>query len=325
MALDPLLLGTEHTRIDEPANRYGHPLYGWVAGTLSLGRFVALPYVLVVLSILGIAAAGFAGSRLASALGMSPWLGLAAGLNPGLVYSVTVDTTEAFAAGLMMAGLLGWVIGRRAIAAVLIALLCFAKEPLLAVPVGLAAWELVRLLRGAPRGEVGRRLLLLAPGPLLYAAWYGYVRIALGAFPFEQAPDRLTLPFVGWLDTFRMAAQLATGGFFEMQSGQAAVPLLAVTLGAILVGIVAALRFRTPLDPISLLSGALLLCLGWLPLLYPKDLVRIGAFWLLLLPYVLLAPRRGAATTPADGPAGPGGPAEAAVLSPESSGTGTGR
>jgi hypothetical protein len=32
-----------------------------------------------------------------------------------------------------------------------------------------------------------------------------------------------------------------------------------------------------------------MLCLGWLPLLYPKDMIRISSFVLLLAPFVLAA------------------------------------
>jgi hypothetical protein len=295
MAVDPLALGDAHTRIDAPANRYGHPAYAWASAILSLGQQQLLPVALLLVGLTSLFLAAVALSDLAAALGLSAWLGLAVAFNPGLIYAITADTAEAFGAALLAASLLAWVLRRRLLAAILIVPLCFAKEPLLAVPVGLGAWELLRLLPDRLRPvaispnsvrDTARSLAALAVGPLLYVGWNAYVHTRFGVFPFEQGLDRLSLPFTGWADTLSRASQLSTQGYGEMQVGQAMVPMLAVLFVAIAVAAVVALRSRTPVDTVYLFSALLVLCLGWLPLLYPKDMIRIASFVLVLVPFV---------------------------------------
>jgi hypothetical protein len=296
MALDPLALGDAHTRIDAPANRYGHPAYAWTAAIVSLGQQKLLPVALLLVGLAALYLAAVLLSDLASALGLTPWLGLAVAFNPGLIYAITADTAETFGAALLAASLLAWITRRRLVAAVLMVPLCFAKEPLLAVPVGLALWELVHALperlrpasmTASPAGDFARSLAALAPGLILYVAWNLFVHTRFGVFPFEQGLDRLSLPFTGWADTLSRASQLSTQGYGEMQVGQAMVPLLAVLFVVIVVGSVVALRLRTLVDAVFLFSALLMVSLGWLPLLYPKDTFRISAFVLLLLPIVV--------------------------------------
>jgi hypothetical protein len=298
IALDPLAVGQPHTLIDQAAGRYGHPAYAWAAAIVSLGQQRLLPWALLAVGLVSLFVAGLATSDLAVLLGWTPWLGLAVALNPGLIYAVSADTSETFGAALLMVTLLAWLSGRRRIAAILLVPLCFAKEPLLAVPAGLAIWEVVEWLRHRmPAGELRRRLLLLVPGPLLYLGWLIWVRAQFGLFPFQEGTDRIGLPLASWADTLSRAATLALGNFGQMQVGQAGVALLAVVFAGVVIGILAGLRFRTPIDPIFLLTGLLTLTLGWVTLLYPKDMIRIMSFAFLLWPFVLLGRRQPGATT----------------------------
>src|SRR5690349_10630422 len=52
IARDPLLLGDEHTKIDQPAYRYGHPFFGWAARAMSLGDDRAVPGAMLLLSLI---------------------------------------------------------------------------------------------------------------------------------------------------------------------------------------------------------------------------------------------------------------------------------
>ncbi len=292
IAVDPFATGAAYQLLDRAPYRYGHPAYGWLAGILSLGQLELLPLALLVISLAGMFVAGVASSRLWSTFGWSAWGGLAVALNPGLVYAVTVDTTEAFGAALMMAALLAWAKRRFWLGAALLAVLCFTKEILILVPVGLLAWESIRAVGGRSDGDYRRRALLLLIGPVLYAGWYLYLDSRFGEWPYQQGTDILSLPLVGWLDSFRRAASLAQGVGDAAQVGQAAVALLTVALGAILLGMVRALRLRSLVDPMYLLMAGLILCTGWLAIMYPKDLIRTVAFVGLLLPLVLVDPRR---------------------------------
>jgi hypothetical protein len=90
------------------------------------------------------------------------------------------------------------------------------------------------------------------------------------------------------------AVDLGLPGGEGYQLGYAAVPLLASTLGILLIASVVALRLRTPIDPIFLLIAGVVLSSTYLVILYPKDLLRTMAIPLVLMPAVFAARRTGA-------------------------------
>ena len=134
--------------------------------------------------------AGAAASLLARAVGWTSWGGLAVALNPGLVFAVNVDTSEPLGAALLLLGLAAYVRGRRGWALGLLAALCLVKEPLVLVPLAIAAWELWRTRR---------------PPIVALAVVPGRAVVGLRADPPRQVPvagresERLTAPFMGWL------------------------------------------------------------------------------------------------------------------------------
>ena len=292
IALDPVATGQAHSLIDQAAYRYGHPGYGWIAGALALFDPRQLPLMLLVISLASFFVAGFAAGRVAELLGYSGWLGLVVALNPGLVFAVVNDTSEAFGAALLLATLWAWLSGRYRLAGFLIIGLCFAKEPLLLVPLGLAIWEAITLLRGADRRTWFGRTAVLVPGPALYAVWVLWLHSVFGVWSFaEGVALSLPVPFVGWIETFRMSASMAAGGFDAMQIGEGTLPIQVVSLVLIVLGLFRAARLRSPIDMAYLLVGLLTCYLTWWQVLYPKDLIRSLAFIWVLLPFVLLAPR----------------------------------
>jgi hypothetical protein len=292
IALDPIANGTAHDLIDRAAYRYGHPAYGWFARLVSLGRVELLPLALVALGLFGMFAAAALFSRLWTGLGLSPWGGLTVAFNPGLIYAVTVDASEPIGAALLGASLLAWMRNRIQTAGALMVVLCFVKEQLILVPVGLLVWETLRVRTGTTTPAVyrGRAAILLA-GPLIYGVWYAQLHSLFGLWPFEQGQDILSFPLVGWLDSLKRASALATTQGDAAQIGQTAVPLLVLALAAVLLGVGRAVRMRSFLDPVYLIVAALVLCLGWLALMYPKDLIRALSFLGLLLPAVVADPR----------------------------------
>jgi len=303
IARDPIARGTAHELIDRAAYRYGHAGYGWLAWLASAGQPRAIPVALLVLGLAGAGVAAFAGSSLARNFGWSGWWGLLVALSPGLVFAITVDTAEPVAAAFLALGLLGWAQKRWRFAAVWFAAACLTKEPLLVVPVGLAFWELVELGRGRATEGSGRRIALLAIGPVLFAAWYIYLRSTFGVWPFRQeAQDYLTFPYAGWLDSIRKASEFARGPFFGMQVGSAAVALLAVWGAALTIGLIRARRIRTFVDPAFILMAFTILSLNWLGVLYPKDLIRESALTMLVLPLAIAGRRTLAQSTEPPGP-----------------------
>jgi hypothetical protein len=293
IARDPLALGDEHTLIDRAAYRYGHAGYGWLAWLASGGgRPAAVPAALLGLNLLGMAVAAFGASRLSREFGWSGWGGLAVAFNPGLIGPVTFDTSEPVGIAVLVLALLAWKRERLGLAAVGLAVLCLMKEPYLLVPAGLLLWEGIRWLRGGSWKVLLNRVPVLALGPAAFAVWYLYLRSRFGHWPFTENPDFFTAPFAGWLDTFRQAAGLGLGGYYEMQSGAGTIPLLALVAAMLIVGLVRALRLRTWLDTIFILFFILASMLNWLALLFPKDMPRELVVPFLLLPAVLATPKR---------------------------------
>jgi hypothetical protein len=222
--------------------------------------------------------AGIGASALAVSLGWTAWGGLAVALNPGLVFSVNVDTTEPLGAALLVFGLVAQRSRRPTLAFVLFAALCFVKEPLVLVPLAIAAWEYWR----------SRRPPWLALSVVPAALWWLYLRVHLGAFPFGQGTERLTAPLLGWARALSAAAaQSWNPGVDTAQLGQAAVPLIIVVGLLILVAAIRALRLRTTVDVALLVLAALYACGSTNAFQYPKDLIREPALVLLLVPFVL--------------------------------------
>jgi hypothetical protein len=288
IATDPLARGVEHALVDAPAYRYGHVAHGWMAGVLSLGSEGALPFALIVLGILAMVVAAYAGSRLAVLLGLTPWLGLAVVVNPGLLYALTVDTPETTGVAVMALALIAWFRGRVWTAAALMVLLCLIKEAFVFVPIGLGIWELVEASRRGRDKELDRELTfrigILALGPLSLLAWFVYLHSTLGVWPFMEGPANLAAPIVGWAETLRLAAQQAQGP--EFQVGAAGLPILIAVGMGLIAGIFKASKMRSPVDPIFMMSAGLIFCLSWLALLYPKDLIRNISALVFLAPYL---------------------------------------
>ena len=294
IARDPFATGEEHRLIDAAAYRYGHAGYGWLAGALSLGRASFVPFALPLLSLAGMGVAAAAASSIASKLGWTGWAGLFVALHPGLIYAVTVDTSEPVGAAILALALLAWLRGKWKLAIPLLAGLCLVKEWFVLVPAGLGLWETVQWLRGRRSKDLLQRLVWLALSPGAFVLWYLYLRARFGRWPFADFPDPrglLQLPLSGWIETLELGARMANGAGDGAQLGQVSVPLL-ITMGALIFfAMVRALRFKTPIDAVYLMFLPFVFTFRWWGLLYPKDLLRELAIPLALVPAVAIAPR----------------------------------
>jgi hypothetical protein len=232
-------------------------------------------------------------SRLAVHFGRTPWGGLLIAASPGLLYAASVSTTECVAAALISLTLLAWVRGRIGLAGIGLVLMCLTKEQYVVVPIGLAVWEYVRARRvGAWPDRIGDRAFVLAAGPLALAAWYLWVHTRLGVWPSSYEDGNIGAPFVGWIETFRRATDLAAGDFWQSQIGTTSTPLLIATAVVLVAAFVRSLRLRTPLDAIVLGLVAITACMGYLTLLLPHELVRNPSITLLLaISALLVRPR----------------------------------
>jgi hypothetical protein len=309
IARDPFLKGRAHTLIDEPAYRYGHPLHGWLAGVLSLGQARAVPAALFALSLIGMALAGWAVSRLAVQFGRTPWAGLVVAVSPGVLYSVTVDTTEALGVALLAMTLLAWTERRYLLATLLIVLICLDKEQYVTVPLGLAIWELVQAhRRRAFPDRAWIKTLAVVTGPLVLTGWYLYVRSQLHQWPWTYGSGNIGAPFAGWRETLRLASTITNGSFEQAQIGNLT-PVVLIAIAVVLaVATVVALRVRSIVDLPFLGMVVITSMQGWRTLLYPHELFRTTAITVLFAIAVLaISPgsrdvRRRAADPPVESP-----------------------
>ena len=295
IALDPLALGEEHELIDLPGARYGHPLYGWVAGFLSFGDPRLVPDAMLAINLISIAVLAAAVSLLAKDLGWSPWAGLLVPMNPGLIYAITVSTSEVLGNCLMVLALLAWFRRRLTIASFLLIFLCLAKEPYVLVPASLFLWELIKWVKGQRSPDMWERLTLVSLGPIALLIWEVHLRFALGFWAFEEDFFVLSVPFVGWAETMVQSAVANNGiDFNQYQIESAVVPIL-IPLGvAMVAAVIYAGRLRTPIDLIVIGMVLLNFSLTWLNLFYLKDLIRQMSTIFLLLPAAFAGVRAGA-------------------------------
>lgn len=295
IARDPLALGTEHELIDLPGARYGHPLYGWLAAVFSLGDPSLIPFVLVGINLLAFAALAAAVSLLAKDLGWTPWAGLIVTMNPGLIYAITVDTSEVVGNLLMVLVFLTWFRGKRWIAGGLLIALCLAKEPYVLVPAALFLWELFQWWNRRPAADMWKRLGILTLGPIALLAWEVHLRFAFGFWAFEEDFFVLSIPFVGWAETLTRSAVANNGIDFNQFQIESAVAPILIPLGVVMVAAaVCAGRLRTPIDLVVIGMVLLNFSLTWLNLFYMKDLIRQLSTIFLLLPYAFAGVKPGA-------------------------------
>jgi hypothetical protein len=267
---------------------------------LSFGSAVVSPVIVSVTVLVvspgantSVAVAAACGSLIAARFGWSPWWGgLLIAFSPGLIFSVTADTSEPMALALMGLLLLAYMNERWVWVGVLSVLACLTKEPLVALAVGLVVWERLRARRGRGAPDRAIRMFAVALGPIALIAWTVYLQRRFGVWPSSPTAALGSLPpLLGWIDTFARAAELARRGSDPMQIGTAALAILPAVGGAMVVGVIKAFRLRTFLDVLFLLFALMVFSLNWLQLLNPKDLIRLIVIAAALLPAVLVQPR----------------------------------
>ena len=139
IALDPV---GARTYLDNSSYRYSRPVYPLAARALALGRAGAVPWVLLLLGIAGIAAGTFACAAMVQRERISPWYGALYGLYSGLFVAVTRDLAESLAYGLAALALLAYGRdGRRLLpAALLFGAAGATRESTLLFPIAIAVW-----------------------------------------------------------------------------------------------------------------------------------------------------------------------------------------
>jgi len=312
IALDPLAQGQAHTLIDQAGYRYGRPMHGWLAASLSLGNPRYVPEALLLLSLIGLGAGAYLASRLCVQFGRTPWGGLAIAMSPGLLFAATVSVTETMGAAITIGVVFAWM--RRAPAwllAILAVLLCLYREQLVLVLLGIAGFELIDHVRDRRRLQRtdGLRLLALAAGPVALVCWLAYVYAQFGSMLAPADPGNVDMPLMGWLEAFRWAFWLQHAGSLDQQQmGSTAPPMLIAIAVLLLAALWAARNLRSPVDGVLIMQVVLMAVLSWRTLVFPHELYRIPALSVLVALGVLLlgAPARPGGTLSPRGDTQPG-------------------
>ena len=291
IAIDPLGTGRVHRDFDSAAYRYGHPLYGWLGWLASAGRGRAVPAALATIGLLSMLAA----AALASSLGRG-LEGLFVALNPGLLYAAAHDLAEPLCAALVLGAFVARSRGRRATALTCFALLPFAKEPLVLVPLAVAAWGLLRRRTTAADAAMTAATVLPAVG------WWIWARIHFGASFLSVGDTVIQSPLAGWRRALLDAGvnSYSTTGSAN-QLGETTVVLVVALGGLLLVATILALRLRSALDASFVPIVAVLACLSPAATVNPRDLLRVTSVAVALVPFVV---SRGGSGSASAAPAG---------------------
>jgi hypothetical protein len=179
--------------LDVPAYRYQHILYPLLARFLALGNADAIPWALIGINLICVAALTFLAGELIAVRGGNRWAALLFGLWFGVILGVRLDLSEPLA--LLLVAIALWIAGpqldrRIAPAALLLALAMLAKETVVPFLLGWVVWLILQ-------GKIGKAAwIALAMAPYLaLQVWLwkvfgspGLGSGGAGATPFEVIP-----------------------------------------------------------------------------------------------------------------------------------------
>jgi hypothetical protein len=203
IARDPTLAHPDIYRTrSEAAYREQRPLFGELGWIVSLGNPDRVPVALAVLSVLSTAFAVTALGVVLGRRGISEFFALGLFALPGVLVIVYDMMPELLQLGFLTVGLLAWEATPRRRshwAIVAFTLAALTRESSLLVPLVLMVFELPRI-----RTRTARSVQLLAIPFIVYAGWITFVRVRVGAWPFDSPSRNLTVvPFEGLVRALR--------------------------------------------------------------------------------------------------------------------------
>jgi hypothetical protein len=180
--------------------RIGYPILAWV---FSAGQHQVVPFVLVAINLVCVAAMAFLGGMFARDAGRHALWGLAFAAYFGLVISVGRDTAEPLAEACMLGGLLAYRRNKLVLSACLFAVGAITRETILFAPAAIAVTRLVAMARRRARPGLAD-LTWIVP-----ACAYGILELAVhfvvkGKFPLLANGQRnLATPFTALVDALK--------------------------------------------------------------------------------------------------------------------------
>jgi hypothetical protein len=269
IALSPFELKRANgIQIDDPPFRTQRILYPLLAWGVALGHAAFVPASLFLVNLFGIGAIAFLATRLTTRLCLPTLTPLAMVLWPGLIVSLTHDTTEIVAAALLLAALDAYFAERLFAYAVLGGLAALTRETSGLFLAGVACFEGVRAVRPLSWTDGWRRMIIVCLALIPFVIWREALLDYWGQSPLAAAvKSDVSWPFLGILEKLR-GTLLGTGYYgnklalrgFELGS----LGLLAAFCALVSVRLSAILRA----------SSFGVLAAGWLPVMLLMTMLR---------------------------------------------------
>jgi hypothetical protein len=181
--------------LDRPAYRAQRFLYPAVGSLGSSFGPWGIVWALLLINVVWLGLGTWATAELGRQLEISPWWGLAFGLNPGMLSELLIDGSGLMAWGLGVAGLLALTRRRHGKAALYFAGAALARETMLLAALGVALYLWWRESKPALH-------LVVVPATAV-ATWGFYVRWRLGLSPSAFDLQSVGAPFAGFSQAWR--------------------------------------------------------------------------------------------------------------------------
>ena len=193
-AHDPFLLEPDTYRqlLERPVYRAQRGLFPVLASPAGAIGEWPLAWWMLTINLAAIGVGTWVTARIAEHMGLSPWLGLAFAVNPGVWAELNAGGSGAVAWAFASAGILAYLNSRLGWTAMFLVAASLSREAMLVVAAGLAT-HLWRQNRSAS-------IRLLAAPITAVAAWGAYVRIRLGADLWTTESREVAPPFGGFFD-----------------------------------------------------------------------------------------------------------------------------
>ncbi len=202
--------------------RIGYPL---AAALLSLGREAAIPWALVAVNLLAIAAGTAVFAHLLRRRNLNPWWSLLFALNSGQILAVQMDLALPMVMAFTAGAWLYWEKRRTGAAGALLAAALLTRESAVLFVIPLVAAELL--------GRRWRDAALLAASVVPYLAWQAALYLWLGAGGMGVSAGQVVAPGVGMAAALRSAAASIGQGVAAMARQGSVVAVVALVLGAL--------------------------------------------------------------------------------------------
>jgi hypothetical protein len=172
-AMDPFYLEPEsHARmLDRPSYRAQRMLYPTLGGGFGLFPPLFTAWALWGINLAALGLGGWLTARLASEIGLSPWLGVLFFLTPGVLISSLIDTGDVLGMLFFVAGALMIMRRRYARAGLLLVLAALSRETMLLAAAGAVAWAWRTEKRVPP---------ILGLPFVVTAGWWVFLRFRIG-------------------------------------------------------------------------------------------------------------------------------------------------